>query len=57
MAIELRAEDSSDLARHYYNRGMYKQANEDLIGACSDWEKASQLRDRDAKIELKEYCK
>ncbi len=56
-AIELRVEDSLDLAAHYYGRGLHKQAVQDLIGACSDWEKAYQLRDRDAEIDFKEYCK
>ena len=55
-AIELRVKDPLDLAEHYYGRGLHKQAIQDLIGTCLDWEKAYQLRHREAKIDFKEYC-
>ena len=55
-AIELRAQDTNDLAEHYYGRGTHYYAIQDLKGACLDWEKASQLRNRNAKTDFKKYC-
>mgnify|MGYP001299089789 CR=1 FL=1 len=41
---------------NYRNRGIAKELIGDMKGACSDWEKASSLGDKDAAKWLREDC-
>jgi tetratricopeptide (TPR) repeat protein len=40
----------------YYSRGLAKQRNNDMDGACSDWRKASSFGDDTARTLVKKNC-
>ena len=44
------------IANAYRNRGISKENDGDLKGACADWEKASALGDKDAAGWAKDQC-
>ena len=44
------------IANAYRNRGICKENDGDLKGACADWEKASSLADKDAAGWAKDQC-
>jgi tetratricopeptide (TPR) repeat protein len=52
-AIDLNPKD----ALSYFNRGNAKQKAGDNQGACSDWKKADELGDTEAKEVITKNCK
>ena len=40
----------------YYNRGIAKEMDGDLNGACSDWRQASSLGDKEAADHVSDQC-